>query len=162
MHRKNSFKQNQFKIDYTADVIMCNVKKNSTRQVKQARRLYSRLLLTSLVAQWLRICLPMQGTRVWALVRKDPTCCGTTKPMCHNYWACTLEPMSHNYWSLCALGPVCCNYWARVLQLLSPCAATTEAHAPRACALQQEKPPQWDAHALQRRPNVAKINKLNK
>ena len=25
----------------------------------------------SLVAQWLRICLPMQGTRVWALVWED-------------------------------------------------------------------------------------------
>ncbi|KAJ8794518.1 hypothetical protein J1605_018971 [Eschrichtius robustus] len=40
---------------------------------------------TSLVAQWLRICLPMQGTRVQALVREDPTCCGATKPMSHNY-----------------------------------------------------------------------------
>ena len=39
----------------------------------------------SLVAQWLRICLPMQGTRVQALVREDPTCCGATKPMRHNY-----------------------------------------------------------------------------
>ena len=27
----------------------------------------------SLVAQWLRICLPMQGTRVRALVWEDPT-----------------------------------------------------------------------------------------
>ena len=27
-------------------------------------------------------------------------------------------------------------------QLLSPCATTTEACAPRACALQQQKPPQ--------------------
>ena len=39
----------------------------------------------SLVAQWLRIRLPMQGTRVRALVREDPTCCGATKPMRHNY-----------------------------------------------------------------------------
>ncbi|KAJ8776578.1 hypothetical protein J1605_015167 [Eschrichtius robustus] len=39
----------------------------------------------SLVAQWLRIRLPMQGTRVQALVREDPTCCGATEPMCHNY-----------------------------------------------------------------------------
>ena len=30
---------------------------------------------TSLVAQWLKICLPMQGTRVRALVWEDPTCC---------------------------------------------------------------------------------------
>ena len=39
----------------------------------------------SLVAQWLRICLPMQGTRVQALVWEDPTCRGATKPMSHNY-----------------------------------------------------------------------------
>ena len=52
---------------------------------------------TFLVAQWLRICLPMQGTRVWALVQEDPTSCGATKPVHHNYWACALEPKSHNY-----------------------------------------------------------------
>ena len=39
----------------------------------------------SLVAQWLGICLPMQGTRVRALVREDPTCRGAAKPMRHNY-----------------------------------------------------------------------------
>ena len=61
----------------------------------------------SLVAQWLRICLPMQGTRVWALLREDPTCRRATKPVRHNYWACALEPASH-------------NYWARVPQLLKP------------------------------------------
>ena len=40
---------------------------------------------TSLVAQGLRIRLPMQGTRVQALVQEVPTCCGATKPMRHNY-----------------------------------------------------------------------------
>ena len=40
---------------------------------------------TSLVAQWLRIRLPVQGTRVRALVREDPTCRRATKPMHHNY-----------------------------------------------------------------------------
>ena len=39
----------------------------------------------SLVAWWLRICLPMQGTRVLALVREDPTCHRATKPMRRNY-----------------------------------------------------------------------------
>ena len=39
----------------------------------------------SLVAQWLRICLPMQGTRVRALVWEDPTCHRATRPMSHNY-----------------------------------------------------------------------------
>ena len=39
----------------------------------------------SLVAQWLRICLLMQGTRVRALVWEDPTCRGATRPVSHNY-----------------------------------------------------------------------------
>ena len=73
---------------------------------------------TSLVAQWLRIRLPMQGTRVRALVREDPTCHGATKPMCHNFWACV----------------------------------------PRARAQQQEKPLQWEAHALQWRAAPARRN----
>ncbi|KAJ8791477.1 hypothetical protein J1605_004282 [Eschrichtius robustus] len=34
----------------------------------------------------------MQGTRVQALIREDPTCHGATKPVRHNYWACALEP----------------------------------------------------------------------
>ena len=38
----------------------------------------------SLVAQWLRVCLLMQGTRVRALVWEDPTCRGATGPMGHN------------------------------------------------------------------------------
>ena len=49
----------------------------------------------------------MQGTRVRALVREDPTCCGAAKPVHHNYWACALEPVSH-------------NYRARMPQLLKP------------------------------------------
>ena len=59
------------------------------------------------MAQWLRIRLPMQETRIRALVREDPTCHGATKPVSHNYWACALEPTSH-------------NYWARAPQLLKP------------------------------------------
>ena len=42
-------------------------------------------LRASLVVQWLRICLPMQGTRVRALVWEYPTCCGATNPVRHNY-----------------------------------------------------------------------------
>ena len=38
---------------------------------------------------------------------------------------------------------------ARMPQLLSPHATTTEAHVPRACALQQKKPPQGEAHTPQ-------------
>ena len=90
----------------------------------------------------------MQGTRVRALVREDPTCHRATKPVRHSYWACALEPVSHKYW----------------------------ARAPRTRALQQEKPPQREslraatksgpcspqlerARAQQRRPNAAKKKK---
>ena len=40
---------------------------------------------TSLVAQWLKICLPMEGTWVQALVQEDPTCHRATKPVRHSY-----------------------------------------------------------------------------
>ena len=43
------------------------------------------VLGASLVVQRLRIHLPMQGTRVRALVWEDPTCCGATRPVSHNY-----------------------------------------------------------------------------
>ena len=89
---------------------------------------------TSLVVQRLRIHLPMQGTRDRALVRKSR---GATKPVRHNYWACTLEPMSH-------------NYWAHKPQLLKP------AHLqPVLC---NEKPPQWEARVPQRRVAPARRN----
>ena len=42
---------------------------------------------TSLVVQWLRIHLPMNGTQVRSLVRENPMCCGATKPTCCNYWS---------------------------------------------------------------------------
>ena len=38
----------------------------------------------SLVAQWLRICLLIQGTRVRALAWEDPTCRGAAGPVSHN------------------------------------------------------------------------------
>ena len=42
-----------------------------------------RMSWASLVAQWLRIRLPVQGTQVQALVREEPTCHGAAKPVCH-------------------------------------------------------------------------------
>ena len=107
---------------------------------------------TSLVAQRLRIRLPMQGTRVQALVREDPTCRRATKPVSHNYWTCALESASH-------------NYWARAPQLLSPhawspCSVTREATAmrsPRTTTKSSPRSPQLEkARVQQRRPNAAK------
>ena len=59
---------------------------------------------TSLVAQWLRICLPTQGTRVQSLVWEDPMCCGEQQSAC----ATTSKPV-----------------------LTSPCATTRQATAAR-------------------------------
>ena len=52
---------------------------------------------TSLVVQWLRICLPMQGTQVQALVREDSTCRRATKPRAPQLLKLAhLEPMLRN------------------------------------------------------------------
>ena len=40
----------------------------------------------------------MQETWVRSPIQEDSTWCGATKPVCHDYWACSLEPRSHNYW----------------------------------------------------------------
>ena len=60
-------------------IILC---KNFPHAIKQS---YKSCLGASLVAQWLRVCLLMQGTRVRALVWEDPTCRGATTTMSHNY-----------------------------------------------------------------------------
>ena len=39
----------------------------------------------SLLVQWLRIYLAMQGTSLRALLWEDPTCHRATGPMCCNY-----------------------------------------------------------------------------
>ena len=67
-----------------------------------------------------------------AVVKKPPANAGDT--------GSSSDPgRSHMPWSNLAHEP----------QLLSLRATTTEAHAPRAHALQKEKPPQWEAHAPQ-------------
>ena len=73
------------------------------------------LLLGFLVAQWWRNRLPIQETWIWSLIQEDPTCCRTTKPVRHNYWACAPEPGSGNYWA-CAPEPGSHNYWACALE----------------------------------------------
>ena len=77
---------------------------------------------TSLVAQLLRIPLPLQGTQVQSLVQKDPTCHGEAK--------LGLVPQ--------LLGPCSRDHEPH----LSLCGATTEAQVLRACAPQQKKIPQ--------------------
>ena len=62
------------------------------------------------------------GSQIQSLLQEDPTCHSAAKPVYHSYCASAPEPVS-------------CHYWG-------PC-------APRAHTLQQEKPPQWEACALQ-------------
>ena len=81
----------------------------------------------------------MQETWVQSLVQEDPIYLGATKPMHHNYWACALEPRNH-------------HYWVHAPPLL-------KSMHPRACAPQQEKPLQWEAHALQQRVAPALCSK---
>ena len=82
----------------------------------------SYVLETSLVVQWLIICPPMQGTQIRSLVQNDSPCHGATK---------LLKP-----------------------RLLSLCSRTCELQLWKpsysgACALQQEKPLQWEARTPQ-------------
>ena len=49
------------------------------------------------MVQWLRICLPIQGTWVQSPVLKDPTCHRAIKPESHNCRSpSALEPVPHN------------------------------------------------------------------
>ena len=86
--------------------------------IKGQNKEYLKISLgTSLVAQWLRIRLPVQGTRVQSLVQEDPACRGATKPMHHNYWArepqllkpAHLEPVLPNKRSHNSEKPVHCS-----------------------------------------------------
>ena len=77
---------------------------------------------TSLGIQWLRIHLPMQGTRVVSLVWEDPT---RRRGVTQSFQL--LSPSSR----------------AHELQLLSLLVATTKAHALGACALQQGSHHKW-------------------
>ena len=63
--------------DRVVEIIQTEQKKEQTILKNEDR--------ASLVAQWLRICLLMQGTRVRALVWEDPTCRGAAGPVSHNY-----------------------------------------------------------------------------
>ena len=122
--------------------------------VSSLRCLYFKMMVigTSLVAQWLRICLPMQETRVWSLVWEDPTGCGVIKSVHHNYWACALESASH-------------NCWAFVPQLLKPAhleSVLRNKRSPRTARKSSPHSPQLEKACVQQgRPNAAK-NKLKK
>ena len=90
--------------------------------------------------QWIRICMPVQRTQVQSLVQEDPICHGATKPVHHNYWNQSSR--------------------AHQLQLLSPWAITLKSACPRVCALQWEKPLQWEAHVPQPKVKVKSLSRV--
>ena len=69
---------------------------------------------TSLVVQWLRICLPLQRTWIWSLARELRSHTPCLKIPCHAR----------------ATRPTCCNYRAYVLQL-RPIPCNRRPRAPR-------------------------------
>ena len=73
---------------------------------------------TSLVIQWLRICLPKQGTQVQSLVQEDSTCHGEPKPMPYSYWAHSL--MHHKHRSPRTLEPMFCNKKSHPIDICTP------------------------------------------
>ena len=73
----------QVNLPFTLDCSLSGVQQRCLKAVHGSFK--NTLLGTSLMAPWLGIRLPMQGTRVRALVREDPTCRGATKPVRHNY-----------------------------------------------------------------------------
>ena len=100
------------------------------------------------MVQWLRTHMPMQGTQVRSLVWEGPTCLRAAKPAHHYYSALVpqlVKPacsraMSQSF-SACMprlLKPE--RPRTHTPQLVSSSAEATEAHAPGACALQQEEP----------------------
>ena len=71
----------------------------SIKNCKQ-RELAEKMAGTSLVVQWIRIHLRMQGTRVRSLVREDFTRHGAAaRPLHHHYRARALEVRSYSYWN---------------------------------------------------------------
>ena len=85
--------------------------------------------------------LPVQGTQVCSLMWDNCTCCEQLSPctMITELMLCGSQATADglvccSYWRLCVLGPTSCSYWDCV---------------PRACVLQQKKPPQWEDQARQ-------------
>ena len=93
----------------------------------------------------------MKGTWVRALVWEDPTCCGATKPVRHNYWAHVpelLKPVD--------LEPVFRNKRSHRNEKPAHC----KEEQPLLAATRESSPQLEKARVQQQRPNTAK-NKQN-
>ena len=83
-HSKDVYSQKTFCV-YVDEIILKFIQKVKGTRLDKTTLEKKNNVGFSLVVQWLRIRLPMQGTQVRALVQEDPTCCGATKPVRHNY-----------------------------------------------------------------------------
>ena len=93
------------------------------------------------MAQWIRICLPMQGTRVRSLIQEDGTCRGTAKPASHS--------SPHNYRSSRAREP---QPTAPVPQLVSPSWAWSLSSARRDATARRDPSPARKSSPCSRQP----------
>ena len=95
VYRYKSLPQERRKISNNLTLYLKELEKEEQRKPKVSRRKEIRKIRAeinkietkraSLVAQWLRVHLPMRGTQIRALVWEDPTCRGAAGPMSHNY-----------------------------------------------------------------------------
>ena len=83
------------------------------------------------MVQWLRICLPMQGTWVRALVWEDPTCRGATRPVSHTTEPARLELVLRNKRGHDSERPAHCDEeWPPLAATReSPCTETKTQHS---------------------------------
>ena len=72
---------------------------------------------TSLVVQWLRICLLMQRTWVWSLVWGDPTCRRAANLVRHSYGAGVLQllKLAHREPKLCNIRSRCSEGFQKII-----------------------------------------------
>ena len=95
---------------------------------------------TSLVTQWIRISLPMQGTWIRSLIWEDPTCTWETKPMSHSYWVPGSRAHEPQILKAACLEPVLCN---KNHGMSSPCSeVSSNPHSlqPEKACMQQRRP----------------------
>ena len=86
---------------------------------------------TSLVVQWIRIHLLIQGTQVWSLVWEESMCRGATKPVHQDFWTCVPRARAPQQekrpqWEACT--------WPRGVAPVSPQPENARTQPPRPAA----------------------------
>ena len=106
-------------------------------------------LWTSLVVQWIRNHLPMEGTQVQSLVWENSAYHGAFKPVHHNYWAHALEPACRTNWSPCAWSLYSITREVTPVRSLS----TAKKSSPLSLQLEKACAEQWGPSAVKTKQN---------